>query len=42
MADDVLQEISLRIYQQIRFLREPKAFRPWVYRIATRIAFVHL
>jgi RNA polymerase sigma-70 factor (ECF subfamily) len=42
MADDVLQEISLRIYQQVKFLREPKAFRPWVYRIATRIAFVHL
>lgn len=42
MADDVLQEIALRIYQQVRFLREPRAFRPWVYRIATRIAFVHL
>lgn len=42
MAEDILQEISLRIYQQIRFLREPKAFRAWVYRIATRIALVHL
>jgi RNA polymerase sigma-70 factor (ECF subfamily) len=42
MAEDILQEISLRIYQQIRFLREPKAFQAWAYRIATRIALVHL
>jgi RNA polymerase sigma-70 factor, ECF subfamily len=42
VADDVLQEVSLRIYRQIRFLREPKAFRAWAYQIATRIAFVHL
>jgi RNA polymerase sigma-70 factor (ECF subfamily) len=41
-AEDVLQEVSLRIYRHIRFLREPKAFRAWAYRIATRIAFVHL
>ena len=42
MAEDILQEISLRIYQQIKFLREPKAFRAWAYRIATRIAMVHM
>jgi RNA polymerase sigma-70 factor (ECF subfamily) len=42
VAEDVLQEVSLRIYRHIRFLREPKAFRAWAYRIATRIAFVHL
>lgn len=42
IADDVLQEISWKIYQQIRFLREPTAFRAWVYRIASRIALVHL
>jgi RNA polymerase sigma-70 factor (ECF subfamily) len=42
VAEDVLQEVSLRIYRQIRFLREPKAFRAWAYRIATRIAFVHV
>jgi len=42
MADDVLQEISLQMYRQVRFLREPKALRPWVYRIATRLAFLHL
>ncbi len=42
MREDVLQEVSLRIYQQIKFLREPKAFRAWAYRVATRIALVHL
>jgi DNA-directed RNA polymerase specialized sigma24 family protein len=31
-ADDVLQEISLRIYRQIEWLREPKVFRAWAYR----------
>jgi RNA polymerase sigma-70 factor, ECF subfamily len=41
-ADDVLQEVSLRIYRQIRQLREPKVFRAWAFRIATRISFVHL
>ncbi len=42
LTEDVLQETSLKIYRQIRHLREPRAFRAWVYRIATRIAFVHL
>jgi RNA polymerase sigma-70 factor (ECF subfamily) len=42
LAEDVLQEISFKIYRQIGHLREPRAFRPRVYRIATRIAFVHL
>jgi RNA polymerase sigma-70 factor (ECF subfamily) len=42
VAEDVLQEVSLRIYQHIQFLREPRAFRAWAYQIATRTAFVHL
>ena len=42
LAEDVLQEISLKIYRQVIHLREPKAFRAWMYRIATRIAFVYL
>jgi RNA polymerase sigma-70 factor (ECF subfamily) len=41
-ADDVLQEISLRIYRQIQWLREPKVFRAWAYRIATRMAIAHV
>ena len=42
MAEDVLQETALRVFQNIKHLRETKAFRPWVFRIATRIAFVQL
>ena len=41
-ADDILQEVALKIYRQIKHLREPKVFRAWTFRIATRIAFVHL
>lgn len=41
-ADDVLQEVALRIFRQIRFLAEPRAFRAWAQRIATRVALAHL
>jgi RNA polymerase sigma-70 factor (ECF subfamily) len=39
LAEDVLQEVFLRIYQKLGWLREPALFRPWCYRIATREAF---
>ena len=42
IADDVLQEVALRIFREIRNLREPAAFRAWVFRIATRLSFVCL
>ncbi len=42
LADDVLQETSLQIFRKLRFLREPSVFRPWTFRIASRIAFSHL
>jgi RNA polymerase sigma-70 factor, ECF subfamily len=42
LADDILQETSLQIFHKLRFLREPAVFRPWTYRIASRIAFSHL
>jgi RNA polymerase sigma-70 factor (ECF subfamily) len=42
LADDVLQETSLQIFRKLPFLREPAVFRPWVLRIASRIAFSHL
>ena len=38
-AEDVLQEVFLRMYRKIGWLREPKALRPWAYQIATREAF---
>src|SRR6202042_1815491 len=42
LADDVLQETSLQIFRKLPFLREPAVFRPWTFRIASRIAFSHL
>jgi RNA polymerase sigma-70 factor (ECF subfamily) len=42
LADDVLQETSLQIFRKLRFLREPAVFRPWTFRIASRIAFSQL
>ena len=41
-ADDVLQETALQIFRKLPFLREPAVFRPWTYRIASRIAFSQL
>jgi RNA polymerase sigma-70 factor (ECF subfamily) len=42
LADDILQETSLQILRKLPFLREPAVFRPWTFRIASRIAFTHL
>lgn len=39
LAEDVLQEVFVRIYRKLRWLRDPELFRPWAYRIATREAF---
>jgi RNA polymerase sigma-70 factor (ECF subfamily) len=41
LADDILQETSLQIFRKLPFLREPAVFRPWIFRIASRIAFSH-
>ncbi len=42
MVDDVMQEVALRIFRQIGFLLEPRAFRAWVQRITTRVALANL
>ncbi len=42
LAEDVLQEVFLRIYRKLKYLREPEVFRAWAYRIATRETFRHL
>ena len=42
LADDILQETSIQIFRKLQFLREPAVFRPWSFRIASRIAFSHL
>lgn len=41
-AEDILQEVFLRIYRKLGWLREPELFRPWAYRIATHETFRHL
>lgn len=42
LAEDVLQEVFLRIYRKLGWLREAKLFRPWCYRITTRETFRRL
>jgi RNA polymerase sigma-70 factor (ECF subfamily) len=42
LAQDVLQEVFIRILRKLRWLREPQAFRAWSYQIATREAFRYL
>src|SRR5215469_13628835 len=42
LADDILQETSVQIFRKLPFLREPAVFRPWSFRIASRIAFSHI
>jgi RNA polymerase sigma-70 factor (ECF subfamily) len=41
-AEDILQEVFIRIYRKLSWLREPTALRPWAYQIATREAFRYL
>jgi RNA polymerase sigma-70 factor (ECF subfamily) len=42
LAEDILQEVFIRIYRKLRWLREPQAFRTWTYQIASREAFRYL
>jgi RNA polymerase sigma-70 factor (ECF subfamily) len=42
LAEDILQEVFIRIYRKLRWLREPHAFRAWSYQIASREAFRYL
>ena len=39
VAEDVLQESLICAYRKLQWLRDPKAFRPWLFRIATRQAY---
>jgi RNA polymerase sigma-70 factor (ECF subfamily) len=41
-ADDVLQEALIAISRDIVWLRAPELFRPWAFRIASRIGFRYL
>jgi len=42
LSEDILQEVFIRIYRKLRWLREPDVFRSWAYRIATRETFRRL
>lgn len=42
LAEDVLQEVFILIYRKLRWLENPKLFRAWTYRIASREAFSRL
>lgn len=41
LAEDVLQEVFVRIWTGLKWLRDPKLFRAWAYRIAAREAVRH-
>lgn len=41
-AEDVLQEVFVLIYRKIGWLENPRAFRSWAYRIASRETFKRL
>jgi RNA polymerase sigma-70 factor (ECF subfamily) len=41
-ADDLVQEALLQIYRKLAWLRDAELFRPWAFRIASRVAFRHL
>jgi RNA polymerase sigma-70 factor (ECF subfamily) len=41
-AEDILQEVFIRIYRKLIWLREPQVFRAWAYQIATRETFRYM
>ncbi|GIJ46863.1 hypothetical protein Val02_37490 [Virgisporangium aliadipatigenens] len=41
-ADDVVQDVMLRAVRQLRMLRTPESFRPWLAAIAVRQVATHL
>jgi RNA polymerase sigma-70 factor (ECF subfamily) len=41
-AEDILQEVFVRIYRKLGYLSEPQVFRAWAYRIASRETFRYL
>ena len=42
LAEDILQEVFIRIYRKLGWLAAPELFRPWAYRIASRESFKRL
>jgi RNA polymerase sigma-70 factor, ECF subfamily len=42
LAEDILQEVFIRIHRKLGWLREPELFRSWAFRVATNETFRHL
>jgi RNA polymerase sigma-70 factor, ECF subfamily len=42
LAENILQEVFIRIYRKLQWLREPAVFRSWAYQIASRESFRQL
>lgn len=42
LAEDILQEVFIRIYRKLGWLESPELFRHWAYRVASREAFRRL
>ena len=41
-AEDLLQDVFVKIWRNVNSLETPELFRPWAYRIASRTCFGHL
>jgi RNA polymerase sigma-70 factor (ECF subfamily) len=41
-GEDVLQDVFVKIWRNLKSLEKPELLRPWVYRIASRACFAHL
>ncbi len=41
-ADDLLQDVLIIVVRRIGSIEDPKLFRPWVFRVASREAFRHI
>ncbi|HEX4952328.1 MAG TPA: RNA polymerase sigma factor [Thermoanaerobaculia bacterium] len=42
LGEDLLQEALLQIYRKLGWLEEPRLFRPWAFRLASRLAWKRL
>ncbi|HYJ46135.1 MAG TPA: RNA polymerase sigma factor [Pyrinomonadaceae bacterium] len=42
LAEDILQDVFIRIYRKLNWLEAPELFRPWAYRITSRETFRRL
>jgi RNA polymerase sigma-70 factor, ECF subfamily len=41
-AEDVLQDVFVKLWRNLQWLKQPELFRPWAYRIASRTCFEYL